>query len=150
MPCDTRSPQPTYTFAQAVTHTHTHARIPTPFSARVHCFSPRIRPSSYIHSAMEAQPFLDDQKGSRHTQIVRGDGSTRSGGTRAVRPHGAAIAAGGPGSCTAFPCLRPISHTLTAPLSLRPLPLCHNVGARRMWSAGMVFRHYDTMMATRL
>jgi hypothetical protein len=24
MPCDTRSPQPTYTFAQAVTHTHTH------------------------------------------------------------------------------------------------------------------------------
>jgi hypothetical protein len=24
MPCDTRSQQPTYTFAQAVTHTHTH------------------------------------------------------------------------------------------------------------------------------
>ena len=148
MPCDTRSPQPTYTFAQAVTHTHTHAYPPPSLPA---CTAlPLIRLSSYIHSDMEAQPFLDDQKGSRHTQIVRGDGSTRSGGTRAVRPHGAAIAAGGPGSCTAFPCLHPISHTLTAPLSLRPLPLCHNVGARRMWSAGMVFRHYDTMMATRL
>ena len=30
MPCDTRSPQPTYTFAQAVTHTHTHTHAYPP------------------------------------------------------------------------------------------------------------------------
>ena len=122
-------------------HTHTHTHTHPLLCPRALLF--QIRPSSYIHSAMEAQPFLDDQKGSRHTQIVRGDGSTRSGGTRAVRPHGAAIAAGGPGSCTAFPCLHPISHTLTAPLSLRPLPLCHNVGACRI--CGAQEWSFDTM-----
>jgi hypothetical protein len=63
-------------------HTHTHTRAyPPPSLPACTALPPAIRPSSYIHSAMEAQPFLDDQKGSRHTQIVRGDGSTRSGGT---------------------------------------------------------------------
>ena len=80
----------------------------------------RVRPFVYhllqhgVHrirgSSDAAQPFLDDQKGSRQ-HGGRGDWHTRSGCTRAVRPHGAAIAAGGPGSCTAFPCLR-----------LRPFP----------------------------
>ena len=149
MPCDTRSQQPTYTFAQAVTHTHTHTHTHPLLCPRALLF-PQSGSQVTFTAIWRRNLFWMTKRVHRHTQIVRGDGSTRSGGTRAVRPHGAAIAAGGPGSCTAFPCLHPISHTLTAPLSLRPLPLCHNVGARRMWSAGMVFRHKDTMMATRL
>ena len=44
MPCDTRSPQPTYTFAQAVTHTHTHAHTHPLLCPRALLFPPQSGP----------------------------------------------------------------------------------------------------------
>jgi len=117
-PCDTTQVATTHIHVSTgVTHTHTHTHT-TPCPARMHCSPPPTGPETTFKITFTviadtrdaAQPFLDDQKGSRQ-HGGRADWHTRSGCTRAVRPHGAAIAAGGPGSCTAFPCLR-----------LRPFP----------------------------
>ena len=48
MPCDTRSPQPTYTFAQAVTHTHTHTHTHPLLCPRALLFPPS--PALKLHS----------------------------------------------------------------------------------------------------
>jgi hypothetical protein len=42
MPCDTRSQQPTYTFAQAVTHTHTHTHTHPLLCPRALLFPPNL------------------------------------------------------------------------------------------------------------
>jgi hypothetical protein len=62
MPCDTRSQQPTYTFAQAVTHTHTHTHTHPLLCPRALLFPPN--PALKLHSQRDggATFFGCDQK----------------------------------------------------------------------------------------
>ena len=149
MPCDTRSQQPTYTFAQAVTHTHTHTHthpllcpraLLFPQSGSQVTFTAIWRRNLFwmtkrVHAtrrSCEGMAAREAAHASRPSSWC-GDRSRR---TRLV--HGFSVP----------PSDFPHAHgsSLSAPTSLVPQCRC----AQDVERAGMVFRHYDTMMATRL
>ena len=152
MPCDTRSPQPTYTFAQAVTHTHTHTHthpllcpraLLFPQSGSQVTFTAIWRRNLFWMTKSVFTPHADRARGWQHEKRRHASRPSSWCGDRSRRTrlvHGFSVP----------PSDFPHAHgsSLSAPTSLVPQCRCAQDVERR--NGLSTLRHYDGDVTMRL